>query len=97
MRTENQFSPERPARKVPVSTERALSNPLKTGTYGDRWVVLAERTTNKGTRYEFTAQVPAFYLSDEVTNRKDARKEAALILGADLPGAVVRFEVHRTV
>lgn len=97
MRTENMFSTERPARKVPVITEPALNNPAKTGIYGDRWMVLAYRTTNKGTRFEYTTTVPVFYLDDTITNRKDARKEAALILGADLPGAVVRFEVHRTV
>lgn len=87
---------ERAVRKVPVITERAVK-PVKTGVYGDRWVVLAYRTTNPGTRFEYTTAVPAFYLEETVTNRKDARKAAALILGADLPGALVRFEVHRTV
>lgn len=82
---------ERRARKRPV-----ITNPAKTGLYGQQWVVLAERTTNKGTRFESTEQVPAFYLPSEVTDRKEARRVAALILGADLAGAIVRFEVHRT-
>lgn len=84
-------------RKIPVITGGGAKKPVQTGIYGARWMVLAERTTNKGTRFEYTTTVPVFYLQETITNRKDAREEAALILGADLPGAVVRFEVHRTV
>lgn len=62
------------------------------------WAVQATRTMNKGTRYESQQVLPTFYLSANafgVTNRADARKVAADVLGADLPGMDVRFEVHR--
>ena len=59
------------------------------------WVVLAYRTMNAGTRYENTITVPSFYVEGQIHTRVAARKEAALILGADLPGALVRFDVHR--
>lgn len=80
------------ARKVPVITEP----PQPTGS-GPMWVVLARRTTNKGTRFEHTTEVPTFYLDPRVqgiTNRAHARRIAADILGAMMPNVDIGFEVH---
>lgn len=62
------------------------------------WVVLARRCTNKGTRFEHTEELPTFYLDSRVqgiTNRAHARRIAGEILGADMPGSDIHFDVHR--
>lgn len=86
-----------PARKVPVITEKAVtrSESLHGGTM---WAVMATRVFNKGTRYENTVTVPVFFMDAKaqgITNRAHAREVAGQILGADLPGSVIHYEVHR--
>lgn len=73
-----------------MERDRSITEPGKS-----TWVVLAYRTMNAGTRFENTVTLPAFYVEGQIHTRVEARREAALILGADLPGALVRFDVHR--
>lgn len=90
---------ERPARKVPVVTEdeswKQEPNPLM-GTES-MWAVQATRVFNPDTRYETTVTVPTFYLDPRaqgITNRAHARITAAAILGVDVPGTKIIFDVH---
>lgn len=85
----------RPARKVPVITEAV--NGTAPGNRNVMWAVIARRTTNKGTRFEHTTDLPLFYLDPRVqgiTNRAHARKIAGEVLGVDTPGCNIIFDVH---
>lgn len=61
------------------------------------WIVMARRLQIGSTEYY---ELPVFYLDPRAQNigsRKDARRVAAEILGADQADVDVRFEVHRLI
>lgn len=82
---------------TPVVTRKAVTR-TESLHRGTMWAVIARRITNKGTRYERTTDLAVFFLdanAQGITNRAHARRVAGDILGVDMPGSDIHFDVHR--